>query len=51
MTKEVVELNCGLSDLEIDHEEGTVSFICGDRAVDVISIEAILEAAEILKDK
>ena len=30
MTKEVVELNCGLSDLEIDHEEGTVSFVCGE---------------------
>ena len=49
MTKEVVELNCGLSDLEIDHEEGTVSFVCEDRTIDVISVEAILEAAEILK--
>ena len=40
MTKEVVELNCGLSDLEIDYEESPVSFVCGDRAVDVISIES-----------
>lgn len=50
MTVESIELNSTPSSLEINHTEGTVSFMFGDHATEVIAIEAILEAAEILKN-
>lgn len=50
MTIETVELNSTPSTLVIDHDQGTVSFMFGAHAAEVIAIEAILEAAEILKD-
>ena len=44
-----VELESSSSELEINEEEGVVSFMYGDHVVDSPSIEAVLEAAEILK--
>lgn len=51
MSIESIELNSTPSTLEINHTEGTVSFTYGDHVTEVIAIEAILEAAEILKNK
>lgn len=45
-----VELSSSVSELEINQEEGTVTFMYGDHAIDSPSIEAVLEAAEILKN-
>lgn len=50
MNIQVIELNSTPSSLEINHDEGTVSFVSGDHSLEVISIETLLEAADILKE-
>lgn len=51
MSIETIELNSSPSTLEIDHSQGTVSFMHGDHPLEVMSIESIVEAAELLRSR